>query len=953
MTKKYKNDSPIDKHKVFVRNIRENDVKELTERFEKECKKHFFFKSKSSSTKSAICIFHNEEDATNFITKYNNSNDFSTKIMCEFAIKKRHNEKVLTSILYNRKKIKYSNSIKIYTNCDIDNITILNYLKNIYFMKKDVLLKCENDQSKSLEYKNKINTNNDNHSDEEIEIVASSEKDKKFEDMVINIEKTSNINKSIILKKINNANFKGNKKDESKNYFGYVAEFANYKLASTFYQLINKNEFQNYLKNNNKNGDYEHVFFLHELCLLNTGHKMIIIKNLNAKCHTENIQKLFKNIETNPKIHIPKKNDKKQGYAFVTFSNHKNAKKALLLTGTILCGNKINIEKYNKEIKPFNDKTSKDTEDLSNDSVDDYNNYPNEDQESDDEDVDTKSDESSSSIDDNNSDEEVASLSKKRKLNDSNQKDDKDNNKKKRKMKNNEKRDYKKDAEEGKTIFITNIPTETTNEEIKEYIEKNISKDYTYIKTCRNDYKKISVFVKLTRKIDADNFLKKIGEYNEEDEQISESENVIDQFYNNANKKKKEKLKKILLNEDSNLKHTDILFFKNNYLMIKRAVPNDIIKDKKKLPTDKKEKKKKNKLRNNIHLINDNYVNNENIPSNVLLRNKKLLDKKTKLLKDSNFVINPCRLYVRNYPLAVEQNTFRRLIAKHFTPIFIKKFSLKRKAAFKKANEVITKMKLMKDNTSNKDLVQDGKVGPTIRNKDSNNANTMDDGAKKNVICFLDINKHEYAKQIISLLQNKNMYDLINQIFSKKDIPTIKTNKKPKNILYVDYCIENLRMLHIKKMKEEKFKNRLKQTNQNNLSTKKVITKKPKKMSRGLRQREKRRLLKAQNENKNITNTINPTTADQKDNSLKKEKHKKRVTFLDHPNDEEINNTDKKKNKKNKNKNKNKKSNVQDSGETKKKVKAVKSIMKKDTSKADNNIESIQKDVLNFLKTTQ
>ncbi|CAD2107505.1 hypothetical protein YYG_00745 [Plasmodium vinckei petteri] len=953
MTKKYKNDSPIDKHKVFVRNIRENDVNELTERFEKECKKHFFFKNKNNSTKSAICIFHNEDDATNFITKYNNSNDFSTKIMCEFAIKKKHDEKVLTSILYNRNKIKYSNSIKIYTDCDIDNIIILNYLKSIYLLKKKLLLDCENNQSKSLDDKNKINKNNDNNSDEEIEIVASSEKDKKFEEIVINIEKKSNINKNNIFKKINNANFKDKKKDDSKSYFEYVVEFASYKLASTFYQLINKNEFQNYLKNHNKNVGYENVFFLHELCLLNTGHKMIIIKNLNVKCHTENIQKLFKDIEKNLKINIPKKNDKKQRYAFVTFSNHKNAKKALLLTNTILCGNKIIIEKYNKEIKPLNDKTSKDTEALSNGPFDNYNNYHNESQESDEEDFDTNSDETSSSIDDNNNDEHVSSLSKKRKLNDSNQKDDKDNNKKKQKMKGDEKRDYKKDVEEGKTIFITNIPTETTNEEIKEYIEKNISKDYIYIKTCRNDYKKISVFVKLKRKIDADNFLKKIGEYNEEDEQISESENVIDQFYNNANKKKKEKLKKILLNEDSNLKHTDILSFKNNYLMIKRALPNDIIKDKKNLPTEKKEKKKKKKISNNIHLINGNCVNNENIPSNILLRNKKLLDKKTKLLKNKNFVINPCRLYIRNYPLAVEHNTFRRLIAKHFTPIFMKKFDLKKKEAFKKANEVITKMKLMKDNTSNKEIVQDGKVGPTIHNNTSNNVNTMDGGAKKNVICFLDINKHEYTKQIISLLQNKNMFDLINEKIYKKNIQTIKKNKKSKNILYVDYCIEDLRMLHIKKMKEEKFLNHLKEKNKNDLSTKKKIKKKiekkPKKMGRGQRQRAKRRLLKALNENNNITNPINPTTDDQKDNPSKKENPKKRVTFLDHPNDEEINNSDKQKNKKNKNK----KLNVQNSGETKKKVKTVKSIMKKDTEKSNKNIESIQKDVLNFLKNTQ
>lgn len=951
MTKKYKNDSPIDKHKVFVRNIRENDVNELTERFEKECKKHFFFKNKTNSTKSAICIFHNEKDATNFITKYNNSKEFSTNIMCEFAIKKRHDEKILASILYNRNKIKYPNSIKIYTNCDIGNIIILNYLKNIYLIKKKLLLNCENNKSKSIYDKNQINKNSNNSNDEEIEIVASSENDKKFEEIVINIEKQSNINKNSILKKINNINFKDNKNDDSKNYFEYVVEFANFNLASTFYQFINKNEFQNYLKNNDENIDYENVFFFHELCLLNTEHKMVVLKNLNRKCHTENIQKLFKNIEKNLKINIPKKNDKKQGYAFVTFSNHKNVEKALLLTNTILCGNKIIIEKYNKEMKLFNGKFFQDNGITSTEPFSYYNSYNNENQETDKEDVDNKSGETDNSADNNNSDKYTSSLSKKRKLNEIDEKENQDNNKKKTKMKDEKKRDYKKDVEEGKTIFITNIPTEATNEEIKEYIEKNISKDYIYIKTCRNDYKKIYVFVKLKKKIDADNFLKKIGEYNnEEDEQINESENVIDQFYNNANKKKKEKLKKILLNEDQNLKHTDILSFKNSYLMIKRAVPNDIIKDKKKTPVEKKEKKKNNNntISNNIHLINDNDVNNENVPSNILLRNKKLLDKKTELLKNKNFVINPCRLYIRNYPLVVEQNTFRRLIAKHFTLIFMNKFKLKKKEAFKKANEIIQKMKLMKDNNSNKEIVQNSKVGPIIHNNVSNNVNTMDKGVNKNAICFLDINKHEYTKQIISLLQNKNIFDVINEKIYKKKFQTIK---KSKNILYVDYCIEDLRMLHIKKIKEEKFLKHLKEKNENNLPTKKKIkknTKKTKKMSRGKRQREKRRLLKAQNENKNIINIINPVTIDQKDNSLKKEKHKKRVTFIDHTNNEEINTTRpsslKKKEINNKDKKiKSKKLNTQDSGKTKKKVKTVKSIIKNGTEKANKNIVSEKK----------
>lgn len=36
-------DQAIDKHKVFVRNIKESDVPLITKEFERICNKHFFF----------------------------------------------------------------------------------------------------------------------------------------------------------------------------------------------------------------------------------------------------------------------------------------------------------------------------------------------------------------------------------------------------------------------------------------------------------------------------------------------------------------------------------------------------------------------------------------------------------------------------------------------------------------------------------------------------------------------------------------------------------------------------------------------------------------------------------------------------------------------------------------------------------------------------------------------
>ncbi|ANQ10478.1 Uncharacterized protein PCOAH_00050740 [Plasmodium coatneyi] len=952
-----KKNAPIDRHKVFVRNIRENDVAPLEEEFKKICTKYFFFKNKNNTTKSAICSFKTDREAENFIQKYHDKKIQTSNIKCEFAFRKKYNEKKLISITYRRHKINHMNSIQLYTNCDLDTIVVLSYLKNIFLLHRHLLVKCldEHDQaerktsqrevgSQDTDGKNHPKENDqtdkdEDHSEEatqksdgdgdadedDVQVVAE-KKLKEFEEIVLNIEKENkNLDKKM-RKKIIAKKSKKNK-GISKNCFVYTIEFLNLKFAAHFYKYINRKNFLNYLEDNVKNEGKKDVFFFHELCYFNKNNKRVIVKNIKRTCHVENLQKLFKHIEKDPSIYFPKKDNKKQGYALVTFSSYENVKKALLLNKSKLCGSTIIVEEdknprllkmlgvqaadhgeKNHQVRDgVTDKEvdGEGSEDGTNDGEESNDETDEGEEEEDDEDRDDEDrddDDDDDDVDDDDDDEE--------------QHDQRPH-------------DRASDVEEGKTLFITNIPMGSTDEEVQSYVTKNISKNYVYIRTCRNNGKKISAFVKLKYKEDADTFLKKIGEYHDEKEQEDgeddEEENVIDKFYN-MKKKKKERMKQILLKDQNSGKNAEILFFKNNYLMIKRAVK-------------------------------DNDINNDHLGENIIKRNNDLMEKKKQLLKNKNFLINPCRIYVRNYPASLEQNLFRQLITKYFTPLFMEKHNLKKKEAFKKANEIIKKMKIMKDHTKQKELAQNEEKNKKLKDKKSNNK------SGQNLICFIDINKHEHAKQIIHFLQNRNIYELINEIIYKKKFQTIRKNK---NIMYVDYCIEDIRMVHIKKLKEEKFLNHIRQKNgaETNSPTKKTIKKKKKKESRGRRQREKRRLLRMQNENTNIAHVIkntssvhvqqsNVTTGQEKKNAQTNSAHK-------------ISATKKKSNLKLKEKNPNQGAHSKEASKkkkvsfqigekeenTKKKTskKLIKKAGKKSATKKDKDIESIQKDVLNFLK---
>eukprot|EP00366_Plasmodium_knowlesi_P003436 XP_002260933.1 hypothetical protein, conserved in Plasmodium species [Plasmodium knowlesi strain H] len=898
-----KKNAPIDRHKVFVRNIRENDVAPLEEEFKNICTKYFFFKNKNNSTKSAICSFKTDREAENFIQKYHDKKIRTSNIKCEFAFRKKYNDKKLISITYRRHKINHLNSIQLYTNCDLDTIVVLSYLKNLFLLNKHLLVKSldENDEAERKmptrevasqdtdgksrprdnhridedeEHSKQVTQNSEGNTDgnksdqsndgDDIQVVAE-RKLKEFEEIVLNIEKEKkDLDKKMTKKLI--AKMPNKNKSLSKNCFVYTVEFLNLKMAVHFYKYINRKNFLNYLEDNVKNGGEKNVFFFHDLCYLNKNNRRVIVKNIKRTCHVENLQKLFKHIEKDPSIYFPKKDNKKQGYAVVTFSNYQNVKKALLLNKSKVCGSTITVEEdrnprflkllgvqgaddgestNNRTHDGENSNDEKDDGDSSNDETDggeSSNDETDGGESSNDEKDDGDSSNDETDDGENSNDEKDDGDSSNKKADDEERHDKRT-------------RDHVSDVEEGKTLFITNIPMGSTDEEVQSYVTKNISKNYIYIRTCRKDGKKISAFVKLKYKEDADTFLKKIGEYHEENEEEGEEEeNVIDKFYN-MKKKKKERMKQILLKDHNSGKNAEILFFKNNYLMIKRAVSKDSIKEKKKIPIEEKNKKKqKDRLHNNIHLVQDNDINNEHLGENIIKRNNDLMEKKKKLLKNKNFLINPCRIYVRNYPASLEQNLFRQLITKYFTPLFMQKHNLKKKEAFKKANEIIKKMKIMKDHTKEKEPTQNEEKNKKLKDKKISNKNSQ------NLICFIDINKHEHAKQIIHFLQNRNIYELINEIIYKKKFQTIRKNK---NIMYVDYCIEDIRMVHIKKLKEEKFLNHIRQKNgaETNSLTKKTIKKKKKKESRGKRQREKRRLLKMQNENTNIAHIIKSTSS--------------------------------------------------------------------------------------------
>ncbi|VWU48225.1 RNA-binding protein, putative [Hepatocystis sp. ex Piliocolobus tephrosceles] len=888
--------SPFDKHKVFVRNINENDTSLLSEQFGELCKEFFFFrnKNKATLTKSAICKFRSENEAKDFIEKYNNTNQFSSKIKCEFALKQKTSDKKIYTIANNNKQINYKNSLKLYTNVDIDKITLINYIRDIFYINKKSILTYFNGDNNLEKHDKTVNKketynyleksdddagNGDGNGDDII--IVTDKKCMEFEQLVLNVKKEQNVSKYVI-KELNKADsVEGNRKnknddstdinnDKNKNkhsknknenkqsknkndtitvssntindYFVYVVEFLNLGIAVEFSKYINKENFTDFIKN--KVPEIKsHILFHHEICYINIANKIVFIKNLHRTCHIENITKFFKHIEKSVKVIIPKKNDKKQGYAIVFFSNYSNAQKALRLNGTKLCGqsvtiqvdekltkltslNKSSVKKDNiKNVKKENGVTGTIKENVISEKIDKLS----------DSDRATSSDGDGSDGDDANSDGATGSnfdgtsqVSNEENIFPKNNKKSYDN-------KSDTITPRRNDASDGQTLFITNMPTETSDEEIKEYVVKNISKHYIYIKACRNNDKALSVFVKLRYKTDADNFLKKIGEYEEDenDNNNENNENVIDSYYNK--KQNKEKFKQILIKGDNKIIQSDILFYKNNYLMIKRAVNKDEIKDKKKM-ISKEKKKKEKKINNNIHLINDNNINNKHLSDQIIKRNNKLMEKKKDILKNRNFVINPCRIYIRNYPIQLEKNVFRQMVLKYFTPIIIEKEKLKKKEAFKIANTIIKKMKILTNSVKNSEMIENFE---DKKEKKSNKA----------LICFIDVDKHEHAKMLINLLQNKNLMELVNKILYKG---TIKTTQKNKYITYVDYCIEDMRKVHIKKIKEEKFLNLIKEKH-GIIPTQKHIKKKKKinKISRGKKQREKRRLLRMQKENKN------------------------------------------------------------------------------------------------------
>ncbi|CRH04076.1 RNA-binding protein, putative [Plasmodium relictum] len=952
----------VDKHKVFVRNIKGTDLPLLKKEFENICNKHFFFSNKN--LKSAICHFKTKKEAEDFISKYNGVKVYNSNIKCEFALKKNYEQKKLVSIVYNRQKIKYSNSIEIFIDYDLDCVVMLSFLESIFLKNKVSILSCLDDKKNKTNDKNK-NSNENRNSENDIEIVID-KKLKNFEDIVINIKKenknknnNNNSNKTMEKSKGNSTNNK-----EINNCFVYIIEFLNLKLASIFFKYINKSIFENYLKEKSFNVK-DNLLFSHNLCFSKRNDNKVILKNLSRTCHIENIKKLFRNIDKNIKIFFPKKDNKKQGYAFVYFSNCRNAQKALLLNNSKLCGNIISIERVNtnlnflnnvnddeysenlktKENKMnineiyYNDVEKNENEENENENEEEEEENENENENEEENENENEEEENENENENEEEENENENENEEENENENEEEENENENEKENENENEEDEDKKysdkntnrnmNDVDEGKTLFITNIPPDATNEEIKSYIENNISRNYIYIKTCRNNTKRISVFVKLKHKKDADNFLKKIGEYEEEEKEIDTEENVIEKFYKMEKKKKKEKMKKILLKDNCSNVNSEFLFFKNNYIMVKRAVRKDLIKDNKKFTVAKK--KEKNKMDNNIHLIYDNNINNDNVSENIIKRNQKLLEKKKELLKNRNFLINPCRIYIRNYPAMLEQNIFRQLITKYFTPILMKKYNIKKKEAFKKSNEIITKMKVVKENFSKDKKIE---IERTKNNK--------------NIICFIDINKHENAKMLINLLQNKNIYELINEIVYKKKFQTVRKNK---NIIYVDYCIEDVRMLHIKKLKTEKFLNHLKEKN---INTKKTIKKKNKKTSRGKRQREKRRLLKLQAENTNISNVIQ-NKFEYEETQLNSSN---RINNHNKNNISEINNKRKfysREKNNNENNRPNEVTNSRKNVKTKKndnlkKLKIKEKSKQTITTKNNSEMKSIQKDVLKFLK---
>eukprot|EP00794_Sanderia_malayensis_P019156 gene19156-21076_t len=355
----------------------------------------------------------------------------------------------------------------------------------------------------------------------------------------------------------------------------------------------------------------------------------LIVRNLSFECTEKHLNEAFGKFGNILKIELPVRvnaNGKKKflGFAFIQFSNQEETKKALeemnkkeLLGRPMIIDQAMPKDKYQKE-KGLEESSSKKTAEdgVDNEKIEKKNN------------VKKSRKEDNAAQEEDESEEEEDESEEEEDAEDEEDVEDKNSNKKKEEERKERLKKQSKDAKEGKTIFLRNLPFEVSEEEIVESFEKYGDIDYCKIVYDQETgHSRGTAFVKY-KEIDA------------ADLAVSQAETELDD-------------KAIVIGE--------------RRIAVMKAVTKGKVKE---IEKQKKLEKKDPKDKRNLYLADEGVIfpNSEAAKelseSDLKKREKARTEKKVKL-KNQNYFISKTRLCFRNLPLSVGEKDLKEKIKTH------------------------------------------------------------------------------------------------------------------------------------------------------------------------------------------------------------------------------------------------------------------------------------------------
>jgi len=245
----------------------------------------------------------------------------------------------------------------------------------------------------------------------------------------------------------------------------------------------------------------------------------LIVRNLAFKMTTEELTEAFNSHGKVTDVHIPKKKNKRMGFAFIQMSNKAQAGMAMkALTGQELKGRKIAVDwALPKDKFEAKQETKEESSDESEEEMEVDANEENGDvsdseeemkvEENSDGDEDDDEDDGDDSEEDESEEEESSGSEE-----DTEDEDEEDEDKKKDTSKPKQ-NDRPSDVEEGRTVFVRNLPFSVGEEDVVEFFSEYGDVKYAkLVKDKNSGMPRGSAFVQFKSKEFADKCLKECGE---------------------------------------------------------------------------------------------------------------------------------------------------------------------------------------------------------------------------------------------------------------------------------------------------------------------------------------------------------------------------------------------------------------------------------------------------------